>query len=275
MPITGRPASCIEIDLAPFRRRAIRGSLAPAMTPPAGFDWPDLLAPLLYLTLWAGYAFVADDPRRGRSTLMNRMHQYRLVWLRRTLERDNRILDAQIANLLSQNISFFGSTAILIVGGLVAVLGAGEQVRGVLADLPLVAAASARLWEFKVFLLIVTFVYAFFKFTWALRQFNYVAIMIGAAPLAGQGEPEEIERFAERAARVASLAADHSNKALRAYYFGLAGLSWFINAWLFMALTVWVVLVLYRREFRSVTLAMLGAPDQPIEGAGPVASPRR
>jgi uncharacterized membrane protein len=245
------------------------------MTLPEGFDWPDLLAPLLYLALWAGYALIADDPRRGRSTLMNRMHQYRLVWLRRMVERDNRILDTQIATLLSQNISFFASTAILIVGGLVAVLGAGEQVRGVLADLPLVAATSARLWELKVFLLIVTFVYAFFKFTWALRQFNYVAIMIGAAPPVGRGTEEEVDRFVERTAQVASRAADHSNKALRAYYFGLAGLSWFVNAWLFMALTLWVVIVLYRREFRSVTLAMLGAPDEPIEGAGEVTSPRR
>jgi uncharacterized membrane protein len=245
------------------------------MTLPDGIGWPDLLAPLLYLALWAGYAAVADHPRRGRSTLMNRMHQYRLVWLRRMAERDNRILDTQIATLLSQNISFFASTAILIVGGLIAVLGAGEQVRGVLADLPLVAAASVRLWELKVLLLIVTFVYAFFKFTWALRQFNYVAIMIGAAPLPGQGTADEVEHYVERTAQVASRAADHSNKALRGYYFGLAGLSWFVNVWLFMALTLWVVIVLYRREFRSVTLAMLGAPDQPIEGAGPVASPRR
>jgi uncharacterized membrane protein len=265
----------MRTDLSPFPPSPIRGSLAPAMTLTDEPGWPDLLAPLLYLALWAGYALIADHPRRGRSTLMSRMHQYRLVWLQRMVKRDNRILDAQIANLLSQNISFFASTAILLVGGLVAVLGAREQVQGVLADLPWVAAGSARLWEVKVLLLIVTFVYAFFKFTWALRQFNYVAIMIGAAPPVGRGADEEIGRFVERTAQVASRAADHSNKALRAYYFGLAGLSWFVNAWLFMALTLWVVIVLYRREFRSITLAMLGAPDEPIEGAGPVASPRR
>lgn len=240
-----------------------------------GIDWPDLLAPVCYVALWAGYAAVADHPRRGRSTLMNRMHQYRLVWLRRMVERDNRILDAQIASLLSQNISFFASTAILLVGGLVAVLGARDQVQGVLADLPLVAAAPGRLWEAKVLLLIVTFVYAFFKFTWALRQFNYVAIMLGAAPFPGQAPPEEVARYVERTAQVASRAADHSNKALRAYYYGLAGLSWFVSAWLFMALAAWVTVILYRREFRSVTLAMLGAPAEPIDGAGPVPSPKR
>jgi uncharacterized membrane protein len=245
------------------------------MMPPDGPGWPDLLAPLLYVALWAGYALVADHPRRGGSTLMARMHQYRLVWLRRMAERDNRMLDAQVTNLLARNISFFASTAILLVGGLVAVLGAREQVQGVLADLPWVAAGSARLWELKVLLLIVTFVYAFFKFTWALRQFNYVAIMIGAAPPPERAQDAEVARYVERTARVASRAADHSNKALRAYYFGLAGLSWFVSAWLFMALTVWVTVVLYRREFRSVTLAMLGAPNEPIEGAGPVTSPRR
>ena len=34
----------------------------------------------------------------------------------------------------------------------------------------------------KVLLLVVVFVFAFFKLTWSLRQFNYVAILIGAAP---------------------------------------------------------------------------------------------
>lgn len=241
----------------------------------AGISWPDLLAPLVYLALWAGYAAVADDPARGRSTLMYRMHQYRAVWIRRMVQRDNRIVDTQIANLLSQNISFFASNTILIIGGLVAVLGARDQVIGVLADVPLVTTTTALLFEAKVLLLLVTFVYAFFKFTWAVRQFNYVAIMIGAAPSPAADEDPAITRFVDRTAQVASRAADHSNKALRAYYFGLAALSWFVNAWVFMALTLWVVIVVWRREYRSATLAMLGPTDEPIEGASCPLSSRR
>ena len=46
---------------------------------------------------------------------------------------------------------------------------------------------------------------------------------------------------------------DNFNRGLRAYYFGLAALGWFVNPGLFMVGTVWVILVLYRREFHSIT----------------------
>ena len=44
-------------------------------------------------------------------------------------------------------------------------------------------------------LLAVIFIFAYFKFTWSLRQFNFVSILIGAAP--GPGSPDdELERYA-------------------------------------------------------------------------------
>ena len=117
-------------------------------------------------------------------------------------------------------------------------------------------------------LLVVVFVFAFFKLTWSLRQFNYVAILIGAAP------PPERCRHARRrcampsaAAGVASRAAEHFNKALRTFYFGLAALSWFLQPFLFMALTALVVLVVYRREFHSHTMAILGPAGAPVPGS--------
>jgi uncharacterized membrane protein len=46
---------------------------------------------------------------------------------------------------------------------------------------------------------------------------------------------------------------------LRAYYFSLAALSWFVSPWLFMAATTVVVAVLYTREYGSHVLKTLGA----------------
>ena len=48
-----------------------------------------------------------------------------------------------------------------------------------------------------------------------------------------------------------------STMALRAYYFGLAALAWFVHPYCFMAATAWVVLVTYRREYRSHALKIL------------------
>lgn len=233
-----------------------------------GASWADIVAPLLFLLGWSGYVLWAD--RRARPSLMTRMHEYRLAWMRRMIERDNRIMDLQVILVLIQNISFLASTSIFLVGGLVAVLGARDQAMAILAEFPLTAASSARVWETKVLLLIVVYVYAFFKFTWALRQFNYVAILIGSAPPPEEARSEHAARLVRRAADMASRAADHFNKAMRAHYFGLAGLAWFIHPLLLFASTAIVIAVSWRREFRSNSLSILGpVGDVLIEPKGP------
>jgi uncharacterized membrane protein len=126
----------------------------------------------------------------------------------------------------------------------------------VLAELPFAVESSRPLWDAKVLLLILLFVYAFFKFTWAFRQYNYCLVLVGCAP-APDRLTEASGGIAERLARIATSTGRHFNRGIRAYYFGLAALSWFIQPLLFMLLTVWVVLVLYRREFRSRLLRML------------------
>lgn len=232
----------------------------------ARLSWPDLIAPLLFVLCWIGYARVVDGRFGEGRSLMSRMHEYRRTWLRQMLLRDNRIGDMQLVNILAQSNAFFASSAVLIVGGCLAVLGSREQAMQILADIPFVARTPPVVWEMKVLLLVVVFVYAFFKFTWSLRQFNYVAILIGAAPSHETAGLATSERYVERAARVASRAAEHFNSAMRAFYFGLAAMSWFLQPYLFMLLSVYVVLVIYRREFRSHTLDLLGPPGEAIPG---------
>ena len=215
----------------------------------------DLIAPAFFLLAWVGYALYAD---RGhdRPNLMRRMHDYRREWMRCMLARDNRMVDTQI------------------IAGLIAVLGAREQARAVLAELPLAVDGPPQLWDLKVLLLVVLFVYAFFKFTWAFRHYNYVLIMVGAVP-----SPERItdasRQVAERIARIATSTGRHFNGGLRAYYFGLAALSWFIHPWLFVLLTAWVVWIIYRREFRSRLLKTLAAPEDAATPTDPGDARRR
>ena len=227
----------------------------------------DVLAPLWFLACWVGYGLYADREGGRPGSLMARMHAYRVVWMRRMLERDNRMLDSQIIATLAGSVSFFASTTIFIVAGLIAVFGARDQVLRLVGELPFAADTPPVLWDLKLLLLLVLFVFAFFKFTWAVRHFNYCAIMLGAAPVQVASDGEAVW-FAERAARMASSAANHFNSGLRAYYFGLAALSWFVHPWLFIATTTWVVLVVYRREFRSRLLRTLSAIDEPASPLG-------
>jgi len=102
-------------------------------------------------------------------------------------------------------------------------------------------------------------VYAFFTFTWCIRQYGFMSIMIGSAPLFDDDSysDEERNKHAETASKLTSLAVHSFNMGLRSYYYSLALLMWFIHPYAFMAVSTWVVAVLYRREFRSRTLKTL------------------
>ena len=214
----------------------------------------DYLAVATFLVCWIGYSYFADHRSAGGSNLMTVMHGVRKRWMMQMLKRDNRMVDTNIMSTQMRSVGLFASTSIFIMAGLVAILGAVDEAIAVASNFPLLAVqASSKMWEIKVILLLIIFAYSFFKFAWALRQFNYTLAAIGSAPLVEelQGTGEEI---AERLAKVSSLAVKSFNRGIRAYYFGLATLTWVAHPLFFILSSVWVVLVLYRREFRSKIL---------------------
>ena len=169
-------------------------------------------------------------------------------------ERENRIVDIQLLANLSNGNAFFASTSVIVIGGLAAVLGASTEWQTMLSKLPYVAPSSPLLWKLKTLFLIALFMLAFFKFAWAFRLTHYTAIMIGATPTMSDETEEECRSQAERTARLAGLAAEHSNAGLRTYYFAIAGIAWYLHPVLFMLATTLVVLVLIRREYYSRAL---------------------
>ncbi len=144
----------------------------------------------------------------------------------------------------------------LILGGLLALLGTTDKVASLMAELPFTRVSPERLWDIKVLLLAAIFMYAFFKFTWSLRLYHFCSVMIGGAPVP-EASAEQHADFVARASRTTTMAAESFNNALRAYYFALAAMTWFLNPWLWMMATSWVVLVLYHREFQSGALRTL------------------
>jgi uncharacterized membrane protein len=217
-----------------------------------GIALQDLIAPLWFAFCWIGYSIVADHLSKSRHSLLIIINNHRINWMRRMLRRDNRMVDSTLVGNLLRSISFFASTTIFIILGLFTMLKYREDASGILTHIPYAEPTTPVLWEEKVFLLIVIFVYTFFKHTWSLRQYNYACVMIGAAPYAT--ENNEYEEYAKSSAALISNASKHFNMGLRAYYFGLAAIAWFLNAWAFMLASAFVVWVLYRREFRSQVL---------------------
>ncbi|MBL4615976.1 MAG: DUF599 family protein [Magnetovibrio sp.] len=221
----------------------------------------DMVALVWFLVMWNGYTFFADRVRQDRLSLLTVMKKHRAGWMRQMLTRDNRIVDATIINTLMRSVSLFSSTTLLILAGLLAILGSLDKVQALVQDIPFVMQASKGAWEMKILTLIMIFVYTFFKFAWSLRQFNYSTILLGAAPRPEEADSDRAEDFAKGMAEVIALAVSNFNRGMRAYYFALAALSWFLHPALFAISTLWVVAVIYRREFRSQTLGFLvGVP---------------
>jgi uncharacterized membrane protein len=217
----------------------------------------DLIALIWFFASWLLFSVIADHPRSGVRTLNRASRAYRNEWMLRMIERgEMRMVDSTLIASLMRSVSFFASTSIFIIAGLIAVLGATDRAIALAAQLPFAIEASRALWEIKVIVLLGVFIYAFFKFTWSLRQFNLCIILIGAAPLRFESD-DELFCYAETAGRVNFRAGNHFNQGIRAYYFGLGVLSWFINPWAFMAVTALVVAVQYRRERASATLRAL------------------
>lgn len=181
----------------------------------------------------------------------------RKSWIKTLIERENRMVDVIILTNLSQGNAFFASTAILIVGALSTILGDGNQLNNVLGHIPFATQTTPFILNSKLIFIIIIFLVAFFKFAWAYRLTHYTSIMIGAMPIKSATNEQQCLDHGERLAKLAGLSGYHSNGGLHTYYYGIAACGWFINAYLFMAATTFIIMVLYRREYASKSHAIL------------------
>jgi uncharacterized membrane protein len=211
----------------------------------------DILAVGFFIVEWLVYAVTLEHSAYGRNSLSARMNVYREIWVRRMLDREARMIDLQIMASLQNGTAFFASTSLIAIGGGLALLRATNDALVVLSKLPVDLSPSPALWEMKCVGLILIFVYTFFKFAWAYRLFNYVAILYGAMPPASTRDTPETEAHVIRTTRLFEAAGRHFNRGQRAFFFALGYLGWFVSPWVLFVSTGAVVIVTWRRQFAS------------------------
>jgi uncharacterized membrane protein len=224
---------------------------------PSDITTLDLAAFGWFLVLWAGYNIVMDRVVRRIPAINGKMRIVRSMWMERFLDRDNRIMDAQLIGHTINSVTFLASTSMLVIAGLIGTFGAVDAVHGMVTGLGFTAATSKEFFELKLVLLVTIFAYAFFKFTWALRQYNYTCALMGAAPLLPL-EPGPRRELADVLSDAMSSAISAFNAGLRSYYFALAALTWFIHPLVFAAATAWVIGLLLHRQFASPFMKVVG-----------------
>lgn len=228
-------------------------------------DALDSLALLWFAALLAAFELLSTHGKLAERSLSASVQHQRRAWLVNMMAREQRHIDAILLSNLSQSNAFFASTSVLGIGGLAAVMGAGDTARQLLEQLPMVAITTPALWEIKILFLISILVYAFFKFAWAFRLSHYTAIMFGAMPPSDRGDADLRERHADETARLLDLVGQHANSGLRSFYYAFAAIAWLFHPLLFVLASTIITGVLVRREFfsRAAGILQRARPDPP------------
>ena len=208
----------------------------------------DIAALVWFLLVWRVFAWVTDHSKWSHLTLSSAMQEERRRWMRIMAEREVRILDGNIISGLQQSTSFFASTSLLAIGGGFGLLTAAEDIQSALQNSVLHITLSQELFYVKIVVLMSMYAYAFFKFGWSYRLFNYCAVMIAATPELGQPKSKE---NAEAAAEMNIEASRQFNYGLRSFFMAIPVLAWFVSPLAFAVVATVVMGALTRRQFWS------------------------
>ncbi len=215
------------------------------------FSVADIAAMVSFLVAWSTYHFLVERTDAGRKSLNRIMNGRRLDWMEEMGARDVRIADAAINASLQNGTAFFASTSLFALGGAASLLRATDDILKVFSDLPFALATSRSQWEIKVLGLMIILGYAFFKFSWSYRLFNYTAIMIGATPTAKSPDATARKLAAMRAGCMNIVAGSHFSRGQRAFFFALAYLGWFVSPYVLIATTGLTLWAMWSRQFSS------------------------
>ncbi|RST86651.1 DUF599 family protein [Aquibium carbonis] len=221
------------------------------------FHWTDASALAAFILFWVLFSQATSGRFVRRKSLTQLMNAHREAWMRTMARRELRMIDTGIMLGLQQGTAFFASSALLALGGCFALLQSSDKVLMLLADLPLAGTPDRAVYEVKVLGLMTVLAYAFFKFGWAYRLFNYCSILVGAVPMAKDGDEATIETAVLRAANMNVIAGGHFNSGLRGLFFSIGYLGWFVGPAVLVMTTLLVLIVLVRRQFFSTARAAL------------------
>lgn len=219
----------------------------------------DYLALLFFIACWVGFSCFSNHMINKKSGLSYTLTYYYRLWLNHVFYETSRVGDAQVVSIWERSAVFFASTSMLLLAGSLSILGSSDVLTTFLANLSpsLIDPHSLEKIQLKIVFLAGIFIYSFFSFTWAVRQFNFAALFVVSLETRNPKTHPLDEKFITQGVQLLTLAFKTFNYGLRSFYFGLAVLSWILGDFAFILMTITVVLILCRREFFSKTYKAL------------------
>ncbi|HKP22225.1 MAG TPA: DUF599 domain-containing protein [Dongiaceae bacterium] len=209
-------------------------------------DW---LALAVFFAAVVAYSRYADHV--GDRLLNARMREVRTIWMRRYLERDDRVLDSILTGHSINSIALFSSATLLIVVALLGVFTNADTAYHMGLTSSFIVHTTKELFQVKLIGLVCVFVYGFYRFTWALLQYNYFLALIGSAPLKDHLTGPLVDQLGNQMSVVLNSAVTSFHSGFRSYYHALAWIGWFFHPLVFLAATAFVTFVLVYRQIVS------------------------
>lgn len=209
----------------------------------------DFCAAGFLILAWIAIGWLIEHPPASRPSVTKIMSENRREWMRVFIGRDPRIFDSQIMSGLRQGTSFFASTCVFAIGGVLALIANTDPLRGVAVDV-IAVEVPALIWQLKLGLVVVLLTNGFLRFVWANRLFGYCAVMMAAVP--NDPRDQRCVAMAGQAAELNIRAAMNFNRGLRAIYFALGALAWLLGSFALIGATCCVIWLLWSREFASI-----------------------
>jgi len=228
-----------------------------------------LISTLFPLICWFAYNYGVPLFEKRRPSLSVIMSMQRRRWVANAVSRDTP-LDAILAGNLMGSVSFLASTSSILALGVFTAFGNLTALMGTLNTVGVSVSYTTQDVQIHLFTLLAIFVLSFFSFTLALRQFNHFCILLGAIDHSGHTTADEITAIAQ----LNSLAAKNFNNGIRAYYFAVPMVFWFVSEWVAIAVSLLTVAFLIHREFFSsahrvaASVAVLASRREQEHGPG-------
>lgn len=205
-----------------------------------------LISTFFPLFCYFAYNIIVPQVEKLRPSLSVIMNMQRRRWVANAAVRESPF-DAILSGNIMGSVSFLASTAVLLILAIFAVFGQLPALMAALDSLSLDRTYTTLDVQLHLVVMLTMFVLAFFAFTLSLRQFNHFCIMLGAMERGGAISEQEIDAITA----MNGLGAKNFNSGIRAYYFSVATVAWFVSEWLPIAACVVTILILAHREFFS------------------------
>src|SRR3990170_3923220 len=170
----------------------------------------------------------------------------RRTWVENMLKPGQAITAVQSLRNIHMAASFLASSSIVFIGSIIYLIFNIEQTSGIVTGRGTIALPDYLLFV-KLLTLMVMFLLSLLNFTLCIRLLNYLAILIGASP-------ETIEETMKMNAvdyitKMFSTAGIHYTFGIRGFYYTIPLIGWFLGTWLFIVLTILVLLLCLRLDY--------------------------